>query len=165
MLGCTPLVAGQYPYNLIERGLEVEVLPMAKALGLGIVTYRPLSAGTLTAKYLDGAPQGSRGEEDKRIGRWTETYHASIGKLRAFAGDKGYTAADAAIPRVAGPPPRTTAQVGLSRLAQLTANLRAFEWAMTAEERPEISSFFPTEVWEESGGNFPVWRRSYEIMG
>ena len=71
-MGCAPLVAGQYPYNLIERGVEVEILPMAKALGLGIVTYRALSAGTLTAKYLDGAPDGSRGVDDERIGRWTE---------------------------------------------------------------------------------------------
>ena len=164
-LGCAPLVAGLYPYNLIERGLEVEVLPMAKALGLGIVTYRPLSAGTLTAKYLDGAPQGSRGEEDERIARWTETYHASIEQLRAFAGDQGYTAADAAIAWVASHPAVTSALVGLSRLDQLSANLRAFEWEMTAEERAELAGFFPTEVWEEGGGSFPAWRRSYDIVG
>jgi aryl-alcohol dehydrogenase-like predicted oxidoreductase len=162
-LGCAPLVAGQYPYNLIERGLEVEILPMARALSLGIVTYRPLSAGTLTAKYLDGVPDGSRGEGDERIGRWTETYGASIEKLRAFAADRGYTAADAAIAWVAGHPAVTSALVGLSRLEQLTANLRAFEWEMTPEERDEVSGFFPTEVWEEAGGNFPAWRRSYDI--
>jgi hypothetical protein len=47
----------------------------------------------------------------------------------------------------------------------LAANLRAFEWEMSAEERDEIAGFFPTEVWEEAGGSFPDWRRSYEIMG
>jgi aryl-alcohol dehydrogenase-like predicted oxidoreductase len=164
-LGCTPLVAGQYPYNLIERGLEVEILPMAKALGLGIVTYRPLSAGTLTAKYLDGVPDGSRGEGDERIGRWTESYRAGIKKLRTFAQERGYSAADAAIAWVAGHPAVTAPLVGLSRLEQLAANLRAFEWEMSAEERDEIAGFFPTEVWEEAGGSFPDWRRSYEIMG
>ena len=164
-LRCTPLVAGQYPYNLIERGLEVEILPMAVALGLGIVTYRPLSAGTLTAKYLDGVPGGSRGEGDERIGRWTETYRAGIEQLRAFAQARGYSAADAAIAWVASHPAVTAPLVGLSRLEQLTANLRAFEWEMTAEERDEIARFFPTEVWEEAGGNYPAWRRSYEIMG
>jgi hypothetical protein len=34
---------------------------------------------------------------------------------------------------------------------------------MTPEERDEITGFFPTEVWEEAGGRFPEWRRSYEI--
>jgi aryl-alcohol dehydrogenase-like predicted oxidoreductase len=164
-MGCAPLVAGQYPYNLIERGLEVEILPMAKALGLGIVTYRPLSAGTLTAKYLHGIPEGSRGEGDERIGRWTELYGAGIARLQTFARDRGYTAADAAIAWVAGHPAVTAALVGLSRLDQLAANLRAFEWEMTEAERAEIASFFPTEVWEEAGGNFPAWRRSYEIAG
>jgi aryl-alcohol dehydrogenase-like predicted oxidoreductase len=164
-LNCAPFVAGQYPYNLIERGLEVEILPMAKALGLGIVTYRPLSAGTLTAKYLDGVPGGSRGEGDERIGRWTSTYRAGIEQLRDFAQERGYSAADAAIAWVAGHPAVTAPLVGLSRLEQLAANLRAFEWEMTAEERAEIAGFFPTEVWEEAGGQFPAWRRSYEIMG
>jgi aryl-alcohol dehydrogenase-like predicted oxidoreductase len=164
VLGCAPLVAGQYPYNLIERGLEVEILPMAKALGLGIVTYRPLSAGTLTAKYLDGVPEGSRGEGDERIGRWMDAYRTGIETLQAFAQERGYSAADAAIAWVAAHPAVTAPLVGLSRLEQLTANLRAFEWEMTAAERAEISGFFPTEVWEEAGGKFPEWRRSYEIM-
>jgi aryl-alcohol dehydrogenase-like predicted oxidoreductase len=165
LLGHTPLVAGQYPYNLIERGLEVEILPMAKALGLGIVTYRALSAGTLTAKYLTGVPGGSRGEGDERIGRWTEAYRAGIEKLQAYAHERGYSAADAAIAWVASHPAVTSPLVGLSRLEQLAANLRAFEWQMTAQERDEIAGFFPTEVWEEAGGSFPAWRRSYEIMG
>jgi aryl-alcohol dehydrogenase-like predicted oxidoreductase len=164
VLGCTPLVAGQYPYNLIERGLEVEVLPMAKAMGLGIVTYRPLSAGTLTAKYLDGVPSGSRGEGDERIGRWMDNYRTGIQKMQEFAQARGYTAADAAIAWVAAHPAVTSPLVGLSRLDQLTANLRAFEWEMTPAERDEVSGFFPTEVWEEAGGQFPAWRRSYEIM-
>jgi aryl-alcohol dehydrogenase-like predicted oxidoreductase len=38
--GGVPLVAGQYPYNLIERGIEVELLPMAKTLKIGITIYR-----------------------------------------------------------------------------------------------------------------------------
>jgi aryl-alcohol dehydrogenase-like predicted oxidoreductase len=162
-LGCVPLVAGQYPYNLIERGLEVEVLPMADALGLGIVTYRPLAIGVLTAKYLDGVPEGSRGATDERVTGWTEKYGESIGKLRDFAQERGYTAADAAIAWVFSHRAVTAALVGVSRIDQLEANLKAAEWEMTPEERDEITGFFPTEVWEEAGGRFPEWRRSYEI--
>jgi aryl-alcohol dehydrogenase-like predicted oxidoreductase len=162
-LGCAPLVAGQYPYNLIERGLEVEVLPMAEALGLGIVTYRPLAIGVLTAKYLDGVPEGSRGTTDERVTGWTEKYGESIRKLRGFAQERGYAAADAAIAWVFNQRAVTAALVGVSRIDQLEANLKAAEWEMTPEERDEITGFFPTEVWEEAGGRFPEWRRSYEI--
>ena len=44
------------------------------------------------------------------------------------------------------------------------ARVEAIIRSMTPEERAEIAGFFPTEVWEEAGGNFPTWRRSYEIM-
>jgi len=64
--GLPPFVAGQYPYNLIERGLDVELLPAAEAMGVGITIYRPLAGGTLTAKYLSAVPDDSRGKTDER---------------------------------------------------------------------------------------------------
>ena len=163
--GWAPLVAGQYPYNLIERGLEVEVLPLAAALKVGIVVYRPLSAGALTGKYLEGTPADARGVEDNRLQPWSMKYAESIRKLAAFAAERGYTAADAAIAWVRSHPAVTAPIVGISRLEQLEENLRGFEWEMTPEERQEVSSYFPTEVWEEQGGMFPYWRRSFEILG
>ena len=60
-------------------------------------------------------------------------------------------------------PAVTAAIVGISRIEQLEANLRGFEWQLSAAEREEITSFFPTEVQEEAGGRFPVWRRSFDI--
>ncbi len=162
--GFAPIIVGQYPYNLIERGVEVELLPAAKAMGVGIVVYRPLSAGALTAKYLDEIPAGTRGEQDARLDPWTKKYAEGIAKLRDLARAKGFTAADAATAWVRSHPAVTAPIVGISRLDQLEANLKGFAWDMTAEERQEISSYFPTEVWEESGGRFPAWRRSFDII-
>ncbi|MFW6286974.1 MAG: aldo/keto reductase [Candidatus Sumerlaeota bacterium] len=161
--GYAPFVCGQYPYNLIERGLDVEVLPMAKALGFGITCYRPLCLGTLTGKYLDGVPESARGQKDERAVNWSEKYAEGIAKMKTFAEERGYTAADAANAWVASHPYVTSPIVGVSRMEQLEKNLKGFEWEMTAEEREEISSFFPTEVWEEGGGQFPNWRRRYDI--
>lgn len=59
--GYLSLVAGQYPYNLIERGVEVELLPAAKAFGVGITVYRPLAIGLLAGKYSGGIPDDARG--------------------------------------------------------------------------------------------------------
>ena len=162
--GYMPLVAGQYPYNLIERGVEVEVLPLAKAMQVGIVAYRPLSAGVLTGKYLSDIPTDARGMSDQRLHPWSEKYADSIRHLVAFAQDRGYTAVDAAIAWVRSHPAITAPIVGISRMEQLVANLKAFEWEMTTKERQEVSDFFPTEVWEEGGGRFPSWRRSYDII-
>jgi 1-deoxyxylulose-5-phosphate synthase len=158
-----PMVAGQYPYNLIERGLEVEVLPLARAMKVGIVIYRPLSAGALTGKYLAGMPEDARGQDDDRMATWTERYRKSIQKLVDFAEERGYTAADAAIAWVRSHAAVTAPIVGVSRMEQLEANLKALEWAMTPDERETLSGFFPTQVWEEAGGSFPMWRRAYTI--
>jgi len=158
-----PIVCGQYPYNLIERGLEVEILPLVKAMKVGVAIYRPLAAGALTGKYLDQIPNDSRGVSDDRLDPWTQRYAEGIRKLVAFAAARGYTAADAATAWVRSHPAVTSPIVGISRIEQLEENLKGFEWDMTAAERDEITAFFPTEVWEEAGGNFPKWRRSYNI--
>jgi aryl-alcohol dehydrogenase-like predicted oxidoreductase len=162
--GTVPLVAGQYPYNLIERGIEVEVLPMARALKIGVTLYRPLAIGVLTGKYLGATPPRTRGEDDQRIARWTQKYRAGVEALAAFAGERGYAAADAANAWLLAHPAVTSVVVGISRLEQLQANLRGAAWQMTAPEREAVGGFFPTQVTEEAGGKFPEWRRSYEIL-
>lgn len=162
--GFVPMVAGQYPYNLIERGLEVELLPAAKATGTGIVCYRPLSAGALTGKYLGGIPEEARGQSDERLVRWTESYDDAIRQMTEFAEERGYTAADAAIAWVRSHPAVTAPIVGVSRMEQLEQNLKGFEWEMTQEERDQLAGLFDTEVWEESGGNLTMWRRSFDII-
>jgi aryl-alcohol dehydrogenase-like predicted oxidoreductase len=158
-----PLICGQYPYNLIERGLEIEILPMAKALGFGITVYRPLAIGVLTVKYLDGKPSDTRGEKDERTDRWTKKYADSLRKFAAFAKERGVAPADLANAWVASHPAVTSVIVGISSLSQLEANLKAADFVLSPQDRETVTSFFPTEVTEEAGGKFPAWRRSFDI--
>lgn len=169
--GYVPLLCGQYPYNLIERGIDVEVLPMAKALGVGITIYRPLCVGALTGKYLDTTAAGSgsidittRGANDDRPQRWTEKYRQSLLNLRKYAQAHNRTMADAANAWIISHPAVTSVIVGVSTLAQLQENLKCFDWKLSPEQRAEIGALFPTDPWEESGGSFPTWRRSLEIV-
>lgn len=162
--GFAQFSAGQYPYNLIERGLEVEILPAAAALGVAIVVYRPLCVGLLTGKYAAGAPADSRGATDERVSRWGAKYGEGIRRLAAYAAARGASAADVATNWVTSHPAVTAAIVGISRIDQLEANLKGFEWQLTAAERDEVTAFFPTEVQEEAGGKFPSWRRSFDIV-
>src|SRR5436190_22400478 len=61
--GWTPFVALQVEWSLIERTVERELVPMARALGLAITPWGPIGAGVLTGKYTnrDGSPKPSTG--------------------------------------------------------------------------------------------------------
>jgi len=47
----SPLVALQVPYNLTERTVEREFMPMAQTMGLGVLPWSPLAGGVLSGKY------------------------------------------------------------------------------------------------------------------
>src|SRR4029077_20442245 len=49
--GWSPFVGLQIEYSLIERTVERELIPMAKALNIGVVAWSPLAGGVLTGKY------------------------------------------------------------------------------------------------------------------
>jgi aryl-alcohol dehydrogenase-like predicted oxidoreductase len=49
--GWSPFVALQIPYNLAERDVEREFMPMASEMGMGVLPWSPLSGGVLSGKY------------------------------------------------------------------------------------------------------------------
>src|SRR4028119_2063382 len=57
-------VCEQPPYNLLDRRIERELLPMAQTYGFGVIPWSPLAGGMLTGKYKRGekGPEGSRYE-------------------------------------------------------------------------------------------------------
>lgn len=60
-LGGERFVSSQSHYNLLDRRVELEVVPACAAYGIGLLPYFPLANGLLTGKYRDGtAPAGSR---------------------------------------------------------------------------------------------------------
>ncbi|MCB9741338.1 MAG: aldo/keto reductase [Alphaproteobacteria bacterium] len=75
--GWQPLSAIQPLYNIVNRDIEWQMLPMARHYGLGVVSYSPLARGVLTGKYRWGEapPEGSRlARSDKRLlqAEWRE---------------------------------------------------------------------------------------------
>jgi len=51
--GLEPVVVLQYKYNLMERNVEKDVIPIAEEFKLRITAYSPLAQGLLTGKYAD----------------------------------------------------------------------------------------------------------------
>lgn len=58
--GWSPFIGLQVEYSLLQRTPERELLPMAKAMGLGIAAWAPLAGGALTGKYLKNAEEQGR---------------------------------------------------------------------------------------------------------
>ncbi len=67
--GWEPISALQYQYNLIERDLELELIPCANALGIGVTAFSPLSGGFLTGKYTRDVER----ESSRLDGNWFDT--------------------------------------------------------------------------------------------
>lgn len=51
--GFRPISILQYRYNILDRGVEEDIVPVARRFGLGLTAYSPLSEGLLTGKYVD----------------------------------------------------------------------------------------------------------------
>jgi len=62
--GFAPLVALQIEWSLLERTVERELVPMARALGLAVTPWSPLGGGVLTGKYRAAAAEGTGGRYD-----------------------------------------------------------------------------------------------------
>ncbi|WP_127129252.1 aldo/keto reductase [Georgenia sp. SYP-B2076] len=59
--GAAPgLAAVEVEYSLLQRGIERELLPAARALGAGVLAWSPLGRGVLTGKYRSTVPASSR---------------------------------------------------------------------------------------------------------
>src|SRR5258708_32580754 len=65
--GWTQFIGLQIGYSLIERTVERELIPMAKALNLGVLAWSPLAVGALSGKYHgEGKADGARMDHDAR---------------------------------------------------------------------------------------------------
>lgn len=69
-MGAIPPSVEQPRYNMLDRTIELEVMPSAKFHGIGITPWSPLQQGILTGKYNNGIPEDSRATRSEVIKRW-----------------------------------------------------------------------------------------------
>lgn len=79
--GWTPFVALQIPYSLMQRTVERELVPMARALGLAITAWGALGAGILTGKYNEDPQASGRARGSNRLDQRSLRIAAAIGEL------------------------------------------------------------------------------------
>jgi aryl-alcohol dehydrogenase-like predicted oxidoreductase len=152
--GWAPFVSLQPQYSLVERSIEVEILPFCRAAGIGVIPWGPLGAGFLTGKYSRDAepPEGSRmatasdDVEEARHRRAIERNFRVVDEAEAIAGERGATIAQVALAWLLGEPGVVAPIVGPRTFEQLEDLLGAADLRLTAEERERLSAVAPPPV-------------------
>ncbi|MHA1537815.1 MAG: aldo/keto reductase [Alphaproteobacteria bacterium] len=134
-------------YSLVKRQVEAEILPLARAEGLGVITYSPLGGGVLSGKYgPDKRPDSGRIVTNAGYAsRYSEDWvFETAGRFSALAAKHGHHPVSLAVAWAAAHPDITAPIVGARDLAQLQPALEALEIDMTPDFRAEISSLSRT---------------------
>jgi aryl-alcohol dehydrogenase-like predicted oxidoreductase len=141
------LVSEQSLYNLAARSVELEVLPVCQAYGLGVIPWSPL-AGGLLGGVLQKAAEGRRANEDlqKRV----EKDRPKIERYEAFCKELGEKPADIALAWLLANPVVTAPIIGPRTIEQLDGSLRALEIKFSAETLTKLD-----EIWPGPGGAAP----------
>ncbi|WP_263840417.1 aldo/keto reductase [Salinibacter sp.] len=145
--GWTPFHVLQPMYNLTKRQAEVELLPMARSEGLGVLSYSPLGGGLLTGKYgVDQRPDDGRLVDNPmyqtRYG--AEVHYEVAERFTHFAEEHGYDPVALAVAWVAHHPAITAPIIGARSPEQLEGSLGALDIDMSEDLRAEISALAPT---------------------
>ena len=148
--GYAPFVSIQPLYNLLDRELEWDIVPLALSEGLGIMPWSPLRGGWLSGKFKRGMTkplEGSRVEKAEAEGwseNWTdydnERTWASLDALHAVAGETGAPPAAVAIAWLLAKPGVTAPILGARGVTQLEATLAAADLTLTDEQIAKLDA-------------------------
>ena len=153
--GWAPFAGIQVEYNLAERTPERELLPMARALGLGVTAWSPLAAGLLTGKYGQQADDGPKRGDAMAVPHLHERTLAIAEHVVAVAEEVGCPPAQVALAwvRQQGAIPI----LGGRNRAQIAGNLGSLEVTLSPEqlarldEATAIVHGYPTDFLARDG--------------
>jgi aryl-alcohol dehydrogenase-like predicted oxidoreductase len=136
--GRAPVVSDQVEYSLLQRGVEREVVPAARELGVGLLPWSPLGRGVLTGKYRHGMPADSRGASAGAA--FVEPYLSPaagsvVDAVLTAADGLGVSPVAVALAWVRDRPGVVAPIVGARTSAQLQASLAAEQVALPPEIR------------------------------
>lgn len=149
--GLNRFVCEQPPYNLLDRRVERELIPMAQTYGIGIIPWSPLASGRFSGKYTRGepAPEGTRlhrviqDSEQTMDDFMTPGMWDVVEGVAALAEEKGVAVSELALAWVVQQPGVTSPIIGPRTLAHLEGNLRALEVEFSDEDLQRIDALIP----------------------
>ncbi|VVT14900.1 aldo/keto reductase [Rhizobium sp. EC-SD404] len=144
--GWTPFVALQIEYSLVERTVEHELLPMARAMGLGVLPWSPLGGGILTGKYsrADLNDDNDAAVSSERKGIIASSGHLNERSLQVadavgeVADEIGATRSQVALAWTLENPAVVSPVMGARTLDQAIDNFGALDLVFTPEQRDRL---------------------------
>lgn len=160
------MVSVQLPYSLLERGIEVELLPMCRFERIAVLAYRPLVKGLLTGKYrvAEGFPGDSRDTTDERMRHLLIKYGSAIDQLCDYAQAQEVSPSAVALSWVRSNTAVAMPIVGVSREQQLEELIQATDYNLDESRCRWLTEVFSSEVQEEGLGAYSGWRRKIDFV-
>jgi aryl-alcohol dehydrogenase-like predicted oxidoreductase len=132
----------QNGYNLLDREMEAEIIPLAEKEGLALTPFSPTAGGVLTGKYELGKPPPA----DSRLALRPQPYQhlmneatfRSLAALRNEARRRGVEMGTLALAWVLTHPAITSALIGPRRIEQFKPWLQAVDISLSASERDAL---------------------------
>jgi aryl-alcohol dehydrogenase-like predicted oxidoreductase len=148
----------QPPYNLLDRRIENELLPLCKKYGLGVLPWSPLGGGVLAGRYNDGIPDNSRATRRPQVkDRITDRAIEVARELAKLAADQGKTVTALALLWCKDQPGITAPIIGPRTMEQLDDALTVLDAELDDETRAAcdalvhpgnaVADFFNTAGW------------------
>ena len=154
--GWSPFIGLQIEYNLIERTVERELIPMAKALNIGVIAWSPLSRGVLTGKYHgQGSSEPGRMSSDMMKEYMPEQQRSDrvVAAVKTVSDEIGRSMAQVALAWLRYRPVPVIPIIGARKLSQLKDNLASFDLTLSADqmktldEASRIELGFPYDIY------------------
>lgn len=155
----------QYSYSLIDRGVELDIVPAGQALGMGMVAWSPLGYGMLTGKYgreklADFGPAGSVPNKSGETGRqgsngrlngdnpyggmlFTEANFHIVDELRAVASELERPIPQVALAWVVSRPGVSSVLMGASRPEQVIENAASLDIVLSPDQQARLDAAGP----------------------
>jgi aryl-alcohol dehydrogenase-like predicted oxidoreductase len=146
-LGLNRFVCEQPPYNLLDRRVERELLPMCRTYGIATIPWSPLAGGLLTGKYRRGEPppEGTRysSGDVRQARRMAERVFDVTEGLEPLAREKRVTLSQLALAWVLQQPGVTAPIIGPRTMEQLEDNLGALGVELDADDLKRLDALVP----------------------
>jgi aryl-alcohol dehydrogenase-like predicted oxidoreductase len=150
-----PIADLQIEYSLISRGIEDDILPTCRELGIGITAYGVLSRGLISGHWSKDKSGGQdfRQMSPRFQGQNLDSNLALVDRLRAIADDLGASVAQVAIAWVAAQGRDIVPLVGARRRDRLTEARGALDVKLTAAHLADLAKAFPPGA--AAGARYP----------
>ncbi|MCJ7736877.1 MAG: aldo/keto reductase family protein [Anaerolineae bacterium] len=113
-------------YNILDRHIELEVMPVCGRLGIGLTVFSPLAQGLLTGKYNAGVPESSRAARGSWLdGELNERNLDAVRQLSVLAGELGLSMPQLALAWILRRPEISSVITGATRAEHVQSNAQA----------------------------------------